>query len=271
MKQLIVASAFGRVVGEARNAIEMLRAACFDRQSLGTLTNDHLASLLIAKLCRPNQHFVDVGAHIGSIVAAVAHHDASVHIVAIEAMPEKVASLRRWFPAVEVHECAAGASDGQASFFVNTKRTGYSSLGRPEQDTKADIREIHVAVKTLDALLDSARVDAMKIDVEGAELGVLLGAEKLVANCNPTIMFESGPPSDDGLGYTKEALWQWFHDHDYGVYVPNRVAHNGQGLTQEGFVESHLYPRRTTNYFAIANRRRREIRDLVRSSLGIVE
>jgi hypothetical protein len=112
-------------------------------------------------------------------------------------------------------------------------------------------------------------VDVIKMDIEGAELGALRGAVRLIERCRPTVMFESAPGDPNGLGYTKEALWQFFNDIGYEIVVPNRVAHDGAGLSQEGFVEGHLYPRRTTNYFAIASERRREVRDRARSLLGI--
>jgi FkbM family methyltransferase len=269
MKQMILGSALGRLAGATRDVIEMLRTAYLNPERLGTVANDQLATSLITRLGRPNTRFVDVGAHIGSIIAAVAQHDRSIQIVALEAMPDKVAALRKKFPTCEIHECAAGAAEGEAKFFVNTKLSGYSSLGQPADAAASDIREIRVPVKTLDGLLAPTGVDAMKIDVEGAELGVLRGAATLVTQSRPTIMFESGPQESDGLGYTKEELWQWFHEQDYGVYVPNRVAHTGQPLTRDGFVESHLYPRRTTNYFAIAAERRAEIRDRARRLLGL--
>jgi hypothetical protein len=80
-------------------------------------------------------------------------------------------------------------------------------------------------------------------------------------------MFESGPPLDNGLGYTKESMWEWLHERGFDIVVPNRVAHDGQGLNLDGFVEAHLYPFRTMNYFAIPKERRLEIRDRARNAL----
>jgi hypothetical protein len=98
---------------------------------------------------------------------------------------------------------------------------------------------------------------------------VLRGGERLIVQNRPTIMFESGPAADDALGYTKEALFRWFVERDYVIVVPNRVAHDDDGLSESGFIESHLYPRRTTNYFAISRARRIEIRDRARDVLDI--
>jgi hypothetical protein len=131
------------------------------------------------------------------------------------------------------------------------------------------ILEIKVRLEKLDNLVPHMDVDAIKIDVEGAELGVIRGAVNILRRCRPIIMFESGPQADDGLGYTKEAILDFLNSHDFSVVVPNRVAHDDDGLTSAGFIESHLYPRRTTNYFAIPTERRTEFRDRARSILRL--
>jgi hypothetical protein len=82
-------------------------------------------------------------------------------------------------------------------------------------------------------------------------------------------MFESGPSENNALGYTKEDTLYFFDSMGFAMVVPKRVAHNDEGLSTAGFVESHLYPRRTTNYFAIPKERRIEFRDRARRILRI--
>tara|TARA_R110002096_G_scaffold151427_3_gene314004 strand:- start:2337 stop:3083 length:747 start_codon:yes stop_codon:yes gene_type:complete len=239
-------------------------------ESVGTIANDQLATLLVTRLAQPKTTFVDVGAHIGSIISAVASHDASIKIIAIEAMPDKAERLRRKFPSVVVHGNAVGDKSGTVSFFVRSRHSGFSSLSRPDGGANAGIEEVQVPIRRLDDLVTPEGVDVIKIDVEGAELGVLLGCPNLIATCRPLIMFESGPEDAVSLGYTKPSMWQHLSDQGYALHIPNRVAHNDDGLTMEGFVESHVYPRRTTNYFAIPRERRVEIRDRARALLGVV-
>ena len=268
-KQWVLGSGVGDALIAARYAFEIVRAALRRPEILGTLANDQLAGRLVAGLNRPATAFLDVGAHIGSVSAAVLRNDASVVIHAVEAVPAKVAALRRKFPGFAVHECAVGDRAGEVAFFVNTVQSGYSSLGAPAATKSGGIVAIQVAMKTLDELVPAVAIDVIKVDIEGAELGALRGAVRLIERCRPTIMFESAPGDLNGLGYTKEALWQFFNAVGYEIIVPNRVAHDGAGLSEEGFVESHLYPRRTTNYFAVASERRREVRDRARNLLGI--
>ena len=42
-------------------------------------------------------------------------------------------------------------------------------------------------------------------------------------------MFESAAPQDDGLGYTKNAMWEFFANNKYEIFVANRVAYHGLG------------------------------------------
>jgi len=222
--------------------------------ALGTVVNDQLASSLMARLCRDGDTFVDVGAHIGSVIAEVKFYCPDARVIAFEAIPEKAESLARKFPDVSVHSCALAQDQGQTAFYINLEESGYSSLASRQGKS----REIWVGKKQLDTVLADVDVHMIKIDVEGAELGVLRDANELITRCKPDIIFESGP--EDVLGYTKKQMFEWFAERDYGLFAPNRVAHTGGPMTLDAFFDSHEYPRRTTNYFAIPMSKFDEIR-----------
>ena len=269
LKQLILGTKLAQPAMLVREKISFIYAACFQISDLGTLANDHLATHLIAQLCEPKKTFIDIGAHIGSVISAVQMEVPSATIIAIEPIPGKAAHLRRKFPTVQVHQVALGNSEGNAIFFVNVERSGYSSLSRPVGREAAKIIEITVPMSLLDRLVDSNCVDAIKIDVEGAELDVLRGSVRTIMRNRPIIMYESGPPANGQLDSEKATQWQFLQDNNYIVVVPNRLAHSDDGLTREGYIESHLYPRRTTNYFAVPIERRLEYRDRARRILSV--
>ena len=61
-----------------------------------------------------------------------------------------------------------------------------------------------VESRTLDSVLNDLgvnQVDVLKIDVEGAEMGVLRGAREMLSRCRPTLMVEL----DDQLLATMDA------------------------------------------------------------------
>lgn len=270
MKQRILGTVVGRVALILRDKLTIVKSALFKAESVGMVANDLMATFLVTHLCQTNKNFIDVGAHIGSILSEVHHNTPSVKIIAIEAMPDKALKLREKFPYIELHEYAAGEVDeGDISFYVNTKQSGYSSLGKPLEDGRPEIIEIKVSIRMMDSLIAPDDIDVIKIDVEGAELGVLRGSESIINNSRPVIMFESSSCQNNPLGYTKNDMWEFFNLHNYEVFIPNRLAHNGSGLSKEGFSEAHVYPRRTTNYFAIPKERKIEIRDRTRRILNI--
>ncbi len=263
MKQLLLGSGLGHYALSVRDKTDLVMAALGKREAVGTLSNDQLATYLVTRICRTGGVFVDVGAHIGSITAEVRRHCPSARIYAIEAIPEKAEHIGRLFPGVEVRNYAVGDCDGEVAFYVNTRRSGYSSLVKPTDS--GGVREINVQLRKLDDLIPHQEIDVIKIDVEGAELSVLQGGTGIVGGSRPLIMFESAP----GENSLKEGLWKYFHNHDYSIFVPNRLAHDGPQLGLESFLEGHFYPRRTTNYFAVPVERRLEIRDRARALLNI--
>jgi FkbM family methyltransferase len=242
-----------------------MAAAAMKTEQLGTMAQDYIASYLLCRLCRPGKSFVDVGAHIGSVTSAVQKHCPKSSIIAIEAMPEKAIALSQRYPKVKVLNFAVGDVEGDVDFFVDTERSGYSSLSSDRLES-ARVNKIRIPLRTLDGLLSWCdKIDVIKIDVEGAEFRVLLGCGETVALHRPVIMFESvlGSPAD------LIAIFDWFADRSYRLLAPNRVAHNGDSLSQSAFIDSHSYPRAATNYFAIPNERTEEIRDLGRKILSI--
>lgn len=255
-RQAILGTAFGRAALEIREHLALFVAALKQPESLATLLNDRLATRLAIGL--PCSTFVDVGAHIGSVVAGARR--AGARVIAVEAMPDKAEALRHKFAGLTVHACAVGDSEGDVLFFVRPRATGYSSLIR-----SSDSVQITVPLRRLDGLI-SERVDTIKIDVEGAELGVLIGAERIVAESRPVVMFESAPGE---AMYTKGAMWDWCAERRYLLLTPDRIAHNGPALCRDGFAESHWYPRRTTNYFAVPAEKRDAVRLMARAVLGI--
>lgn len=259
-KSQLVGTSVGAVAQRLRERFEMHRAISSIPENIGDMSNNMIARKLLEGMCTSGRAFVDVGSHIGSVIDGVSRSSKPSVILAVEAIPSKAENLKRKFPNAVVNSCAVGDRDCDISFFVDTRQSGYSSL-HPTRN-KQHLVEIDVPMRQLDDLLADYEPDLIKIDVEGAELSALRGARKTLERCKPVVMFESGPNEVGGL--TKGEMWQFFDDAGYAILVPNRVAHNDPGLTYDGFLEAHLYPRRTTNYFAIPRSRLTEVRGRAR-------
>lgn len=266
LKGLLVNTKLGQLGMSLRDSFSLHRAAIGDLENVGMIANDMLARTLLERLCEDGRIFVDIGAHIGSVIGGAMAHSKPSRLIAIEAVPEKALALRERFPGAEIIETAVSDHEDEVDFTIDLARPGYSSLNPDVQSHTTASRVIRVRMTTLDAILPHDGVDLIKIDVEGAELGVLRGADALIAASRPVVMFESG--AIEMAGFPANELWQWFDDHDYDVVLPMRVAHTAPGMTLEMFLDAHQYPRVTTNYFGIPRERRDQIRPRARKLLG---
>jgi len=266
LKGLLVGTGIGQTALAMREHAALHKAAITDLENVGMIANDLMARNLLERLCKEGSIFVDVGAHIGSVIAGAMCHSRPSRIIAVEAIPEKAAALRKRFPTADIIETAVSDHDGEVDFTIDLTQSGFSSLNPDLALSATAFRVIRVRMTTLDAIAPHENIDLIKIDVEGAELGVLRGAEMLIKRSRPIIMFESG--ATEMAGFPHMDLWQWFSDHDYEVALPVRLAHTGTSLTLDAFMTAHDYPRLTTNYFGVPRERRDEVRLAARKILG---
>jgi FkbM family methyltransferase len=130
---------------------------------------------VLAASIRPGYRFIDIGANVGAyalFVAALAGREA--RILAIEPQPDVFAKLAynislNPFGTVKAIACAVADKPGELSLFLDPRNQGESSV-RVVQSPSANA--IKVPAVTLLHLVESegfSHIDAIKIDVEGAE------------------------------------------------------------------------------------------------------
>lgn len=140
---------------------------------------------------------VDVGAHRGALtywmLTAVGR---TGRVVAVEPIPELAAYLRRLgteggFDRLRVVESALSSASGTTTLHVPS--AGYT--GTASVVAQADGHTpVSVDMTTLDALCahqDARPVGFIKCDVEGHELDVLVGAERVLREDRPVLLVES--------------------------------------------------------------------------------
>lgn len=192
---------------DLRNVIA--REACLTGRSAPAET-----AALLASLPRGGT-FVDVGANWGYFTLAAAHAvGPGGRVVALEPDPRMAAELRanvarNGIGIVTVLETAAweGAGEAVLSGYAEADRNrGVSSLVAPPSGAA---RTFTVRTAALDEVLDArgiASADLVKIDVEGAEEGVLRGMSRgLAAGRYRRVLVELHPtqhPDPERLGTT---------------------------------------------------------------------
>ena len=205
----------------------------------------------LAELLGPERNAVDVGAHIGSMLAEIVRLAPRGRHVAFEPAPEKVRGLRRRFPSVAVIEAATGAESGSATFYADVARPALSALRPPSEP--AEVREYPVAVVTLDeALAGWDRIDLVKIDVEGAELPTLRGAESILSRHRSALLLECGPDSVlRRFEYGRVDLYDFLIERGYDVYSMIDFVFGRNPMTRASFQKAGTYPYRGFNYVAL--------------------
>ena len=181
---------------------------------------------LIARLARPDTHVFDVGANIGLMAIPILSAHPAVHVTSIEPGPNVYKCLAetrrqskyndRW----TVINKAIAETSGQLTFHEclngNDAFSGIRDTGRGGAS-----RAIEVSAVRLDALwqeLGNPVVSVIKIDVEGAELGVLLGAPECVEKNRPAILIEWWPENYSTYGTQGESLLAFATRYEYRVF-----------------------------------------------------
>ncbi len=173
------------------------RAARRDRRD-----NEALVTLIAATLS-PDASAIDVGANEGRVLEDLVRVAPAGRHIAYEPIPELAAALAARFPSVEVRRAALSDEAGEAEFTHVTSHSGYSGLKERQYPGHETLERIQVKIERLDDTLPEGFVPAfVKIDVEGAEGGVLRGGIEMLERHRPVVAFEHGKGAAPAYGTT---------------------------------------------------------------------
>jgi FkbM family methyltransferase len=168
--------------------------------------------------------FVDIGAHSGyfSLLAGKEVGPTGV-VLAIEPSPKAAQELRLNIEAsnlenVIVEEVAC--SDLGEPTFLYLHNDSNSSMSSLSSRNVSDGEKVRVECVGLDALAEKHalhRVDLIKIDVEGAELGVLRSGRRTIEKFLPVIVLELDPALLKGFDADINEALDWFKELGYDV------------------------------------------------------
>ncbi len=183
---------------------------------------EHREAEALAAALRTGGVFVDVGANLGWFSLLIGAHRPDARVWALEPVPDTAAELAdnlaaANLPGVEVIRVAAGPRRGNAVFTTHADNAYAHQSGLDGVRLgQAEVGRVTCEVVPLDELWAERgrpRVDAVKVDVEGAEADVLHGATALLRRDRPLLVVEA--PTDPAradlvdllapLGYRKRA------------------------------------------------------------------
>jgi FkbM family methyltransferase len=180
------------------------------------------------RLSEPGELALDIGAHIGQMTSVLATRlGPRGRVIAVEPHPETFrllsTNVKGWaedrIATIDLWQIALSSRSGVGKLTVWSDfnwDTAVASLLREDAPTHGTAKTVDVPVARLDEKLPEENAGVMKLDVEGCELEVLQGAERLLAAQRiRDIVFEEwhSPPTPvtellEGFGYTLFALDQ---------------------------------------------------------------
>ena len=174
-------------------------------------------------LLRPGDVAIDAGAHVGRHTVPIARAVAPGGTVfAFEPLPfarEALENAVAGNAAVVVQPYALADRDGEDEFVVAVDLPAYSGLRTRIYDGPTRLHRIRVDVRTLDGLFaDAERLDYVKIDAEGGELGILRGATELLRRFRPVVTFEFGANSLGDYGITVEDMADFWSELPFAIF-----------------------------------------------------
>ena len=176
--------------------------------------------LLIQRLIRPGNCFVDIGANLGLHTLAAAHAmQGNGRIIAFEPFEqtkellEKSIWINGFAKMTDVRQLAVSDKVGTRTFYLG-KTSGHHSLFPLEQTTVDAIPSVEVQTITLDQAIEkNVGVDLIKIDAEGSELDIIKGATGILqSNRDIALVVEFGMSHVKRIGHTSQTWMSVFTD-----------------------------------------------------------
>lgn len=182
------------------------------------------------ELLTPDAIVADVGANIGAHTVALAKLVPNGLVFAFEPLPHLFHLLAgnvalNGLPNVLTYHAACGKAPGtiRVPAIDYTQQDNYGGIALGGYTLGNPVVQLR-----LDDVLP--RVTLLKADVEGMELDVLLGSERLLRECRPILYLECNPEPDKSLAAPQLALIRHVQQQGYEVRWHCAPLYNPQNL-----------------------------------------
>ncbi len=208
---------------------------------------------VIAKVCKASSNCIDIGCHKGEVLDIMRKHAPNGKHFAFEPLPHLFQTLQTKYAHTncQIFDYALSDKEELQAFNYVISNPAYSGLikrryDRPnEHDTT-----ITVQTKKLDDVIPiDIPIALIKIDIEGGEMGAMLGGIKGIQRWKPIIIFEHGLGGSDLYGTTPEKMFHFLESAGLFVSTMKRWLKAEPALTLRAFKEQFD---EQLNYYFIA-------------------
>ncbi|RDV37394.1 FkbM family methyltransferase [Bradymonadaceae bacterium TMQ3] len=204
---------------------------------------------LLSHLLKPDHVFIDIGANHGEFTVVAARHLPQGRVISFEPNESVHRRLRfnveaNHFENVTLSTSGLSDAPGVATIYAsaNLDHDGTTNQGLatlyPTESRGQVVHEIELT--TLDTFVKDAaleRVDLIKIDIEGAELSALKGADEVLTGFRPNIILELNEGTCKSAGYTMSDLLDHLGGYGYTFF---EIAADGQGFSLKALDRHNL-------------------------------
>lgn len=177
------------------------------------------------KLSEGSKYFFDIGAHIGIVSLPISKNISSKgKIFAFEASKLNLKFLKYHIQSNNIknikviNKLVTSTTKKKSVLFESNESSGMSSVIpiNQKQITKKKI----VQSITLDKFCAIKKIfpDIIKVDIEGSEIDMLIGAKDIIKRTKPLIFLSYHPYHIKKLGYDKNFIFDILKELDYEIY-----------------------------------------------------
>lgn len=176
---------------------------------------------ILAKYVKSGDVVIEAGANLGSETLLLSKLVGNGRVYGFEPNPYTFERLSinvsiNSLENVQVFDCAIGERNDDISFNIYPK--GFCNPGMSSKYMETPLtRKITVAQKTLDSFVEEqkiAKVDFLKMDIQGAEMDLLNGAAGMIGKHKPGVFLEALALYND-----TKALYEKFRHYGYRVFL----------------------------------------------------
>lgn len=203
------------------------------------LKYDRLTNVIMKKQIQKSSNCIDVGCHKGEILHFMLKYAPNGSHYAFEPIPYMYNELvKKYGKRATIYPYALSDKSGMTSFHLVKNAPAYSGIKERHYDiSNPEIVEIDVELKSLDELIPKdKRIDFIKIDVEGAEFGVLKGGIRMLKASKPIILFECGKGASEFYGTQPSDIHDFLHKEiGLNIFTLSAYINKKSALSRDDF------------------------------------
>ncbi len=217
-----------------------------------------IESFLLHYLLEEEDIIVDAGANIGFYTLLMAQTVKSGKVFGFEPVPKNFQTLKHnislspHIHKIQIQNNGLWHEKDLLQFSLDESmedNVGSFTAGKVEH---ALTREACEVFPLDDFCKDFIKLDFIKMDIEGAELSALKGAQKTIERLRPQFLIEINRKACERFGYSPDAIFEFFKVRNYQFYQVGDVAERSRWIDSFSHIEQ-------ANVFVVNEKRQHKI------------